>query len=80
MDQNLTITIPSALYTRLQTTLHWRGLNSIEQLLEEWLTRDEELRQRQEAIRQINALREQLFAKYGKMPDCIELLREDRGR
>jgi lipase chaperone LimK len=41
---------------------------------------DNSLSQRKEAVRKIDALREQLFAKYGEMPDSVELLREDRAR
>lgn len=40
----------------------------------------EVLSQRREAVGRIDALREQLFAKYGEMPDSVELLREDRAR
>jgi hypothetical protein len=29
-------------------------------------------------VRKIDALREQLFAKYGEMPDSVELVREIR--
>ena len=39
---------------------------------------DNGLSRRREAVRRINALREQLFAKYGELPDSVELLREIR--
>lgn len=39
---------------------------------------DNGLSRRQEAVRRITALREQLFAKYGELPDSVELLREIR--
>lgn len=39
---------------------------------------DNGLSRRREAVRRIDALREQLFAKYGEMPDSVELLREIR--
>jgi hypothetical protein len=38
----------------------------------------EVLSQRREAVGRIDALREQLFAKYGEMPDSVELVREIR--
>jgi hypothetical protein len=38
----------------------------------------EVLNQRREAVGRIDALREQLFAKYGEMPDSLELVREIR--
>jgi hypothetical protein len=77
MSQKLTIS--DALYMRLEAEAQLRGL-SIEQLLEEWERKESELSRRREAVREINALREQLFAKYGEMPDSAELIREDRER
>jgi hypothetical protein len=74
-----TLTISEALYHRLESEARLRGL-SIEQLLEEWERRESELKRREEAVREINSLRERIFAKYGEMPDSTELLREDRGR
>lgn len=38
----------------------------------------EVLSQRREAVGRVDALREQLFAKYGEMPDSVELVREIR--
>lgn len=35
---------------------------------------------RSDVVSQIDDLRERLFAKYGEMPDSVELLREDRDR
>jgi len=57
-----------------------RGLNSVEQLPEQWELSDDELRHRQEVVRQIDTLREHLFAKYGEMPDSVDLIRDDRTR
>jgi hypothetical protein len=75
-----TLTIPDELYERLEAEARARGLKGVENLLDS-LARDEDsLSQRKEAVRRINALREQLFAKYGEMPDSVELLREDRAR
>jgi hypothetical protein len=75
-----TLNISDALYTRLQATLQRRGFTNVEQLLESWLTQEEELRQRQETVQRIDSLREHLFAKYAKMPDSTDLLQDDRGR
>ncbi len=35
---------------------------------------------RNEAVQQINALRERLFDVYGEMPDSTDLIRDDRAR
>lgn len=75
-----TLTIPDVLYVQLETTVRMRGLKSIEQLLELWQSKENELHQRQEAVRRVDALRERVFAKYGEMPDSAALIREDRER
>jgi hypothetical protein len=73
-----TLTIPDELYERLEAEARARGLGGVESLLDS-LARDEnDLSQRKEAVRRIDALREQLFAKYGEMPDSVELVREIR--
>lgn len=73
------LTIPDALYKQLEATARMRGL-SIEQLLEVWQSKENEIRQRQETVHRIDALRERLFATYGEMPDSAALIREDRER
>jgi hypothetical protein len=75
---NRTLTISEALYARLDAAARARGLGSIEQLLEQWQGREDELFRRQEAVQQIDALRERLRVTYGEMPDSAELVREDR--
>ena len=75
-----TLTIPDVLYIQLETTARMRGLKSIEQLLELWQSRENDLRQRQETVRRIDALRERIFATYGEMPDSAALIRQDRER
>jgi hypothetical protein len=80
---NQTLTISENLYSRLQTGAQLRGLSIeqlIEQVVEEWERRESEIRRRHEVVREINELRESLFAKYGEMPDSTELIREDRER
>ncbi|MDT7542079.1 MAG: hypothetical protein QOE33_1983 [Acidobacteriota bacterium] len=73
-----TLTIPDELYERLEVEARARGLRGVESLLDS-LARDEDnLSQRKEAVRRIDTLREQLFAKYGEMPDSVELVREIR--
>lgn len=76
---NQMLTISENLYNRLATEAQLRNL-SIEQLLDEWERRESELKRREETVREINELREQIFAKHGEMPDSVELLREDRSR
>jgi predicted CopG family antitoxin len=76
-----TLTISDDLYARLEAEARARGLNSVESLLEELKkTAEDGLKQRKNAVRRIDDLRESLFAKYGEMPDSVELLREDRAR
>lgn len=80
---NHTLTISENLYNRLLSASRARGLNVeefIKQIFEEWERHESELRERQEAVRQIHELRERMFAKYGVMPDSTELIREDRER
>jgi 5'-deoxynucleotidase YfbR-like HD superfamily hydrolase len=75
-----TPTISDELYERLEAEARSRGLDSVERLLEEWHTLEAETAQRQEVVREIDALRERLKATYGEMPDSVELLRRDRAR
>jgi hypothetical protein len=75
-----TLTISDTLYARLEAAARARGMNDIEELLEDWQAREDELLRRQEVVRQIDTLRGQLFAKYGELPDSTDLLRADRER
>jgi hypothetical protein len=75
-----TVTIPDALYIRLQQTAQARGFISITQLLEVWQSREDTLRDRQEAMARIDALRGRLLATYGAFPDSTADVREDRAR
>jgi hypothetical protein len=75
-----TLTISDALYVRLEASAHMHGLTSIEQLLEAWQAREDELLRRQDVVRRIDALRERLFATYGELPDSVAFIREDRER
>ena len=79
-DMSRTLTISDGLYDRLEASAHMHGMTSIEQLLEAWQAREDELVRRQEVVRQIDALRERLFATYGELPDSVAFIREDRER
>ncbi len=76
-----TLTISDGLYGRLKSEAKRHGLSTIEQLLTGiWNEVEDNLRQRQETVRRIDALHERLVARYGMMNDSADLLREDRGR
>lgn len=45
-----------------------------------WCDAADEIRRRQEIARQVDELRERLYATYGEMPDSTPLIREDRER
>ena len=75
-----TVTIPDALYLRLEQIAQVRGCSSIARLLETWQAHEDTLRRRQEAVARIDALRERLSTTYGVFPDSTEDVREDRAR
>ena len=75
-----TITISDELYARLEAEAQARGLKSVERLLEEWEQNGAALKQRRDVVQRIDSLRERLFARYGEMPDSVDLVREDRAR
>jgi predicted CopG family antitoxin len=60
-----TITVSDELYTRLEAEAHARGLKSIERLLEDWGQNEATLKERKDVVKEIDDLRERLFAKYG---------------
>ena len=74
-----TLTISDELYARLEKEAQARGV-SIEHLIEEWERSEANLLQRKDVVRGIDTLREDLFSKYGEMPDSTDLVREDRAR
>lgn len=74
-----TLTIPDELYARLEATAANRGV-SIQQMLEEWQAYEQEIHRRQEFVREVDALRENLFTTYGEMEDSVDLIRSDRAR
>lgn len=75
-----TLTISDELYARLETEAHSRGLTTVEELLDQMQITEAELSGRDDVVREIDHLRERLFARYGQMPDSVNLLREDRAR
>jgi hypothetical protein len=75
-----TLTIPDDLYERLEAKARERGLDDVEGLLQEVGQSGANLGQRREAVGRIDGLRERLFARYGELPDSVELLVEDRAR
>jgi hypothetical protein len=74
------LTISDTLYRRLEEITRQRGLRSVEELLEAWQAAEDERRRRQQAVQEIDAVRQQMFTTYGQMPDSVYLLREDRQR
>lgn len=76
MDQQ-TLTISDSLYQRLMAEARLQGM-SVEQLIEEWESKESEIRRRQEAGKRIKNIYKEMEAKYGLMPDSAELVRDDR--
>jgi hypothetical protein len=72
--------VSDELYSRLERVAHKRGLENIEQLLEEWGGLEDEQGHRASAVNYINQLRTSLIERYGQMPDSTPLVREDRER
>ena len=75
-----TLTISDELYERLESEARKRGVKTVEELLDRLQSVDTEIPLRENVVRQIDVLRERLFARYGQMPDSVELVREDRAR
>ena len=78
MSKNLTIS--DELYARLESEARGRGLNTVEELLDNWQGLAPDVSRRKDVVRRIDNLRARLFARYGQMSDSVELLREDRAR
>ena len=75
-----TLTISDDLYARLESEARSRGLTTVEELLAGLQIREADIARREEVVRQVDHLRESLFARYGQMSDSVDLLREDRAR
>jgi hypothetical protein len=75
-----TLTISDELYARLESEARNRGVKTVEELLDLLQSLETDIALRKNVVRQIDLLRERLFARYGEMPDSVELVREDRAR
>jgi predicted CopG family antitoxin len=75
-----TLTISDELYERLESEARDRGLKTVEELLDRLQSVETDVALRKDVVREIDLLRERLYARYGQMPDSVELLREDRAR
>lgn len=75
-----TLTISDELYARLKAKARSRGLETVEEFLNGLQMPEGESARREDVVREIDHLRERLFARYGQMPDSVDLLREDRAR
>lgn len=76
---NRTLTIPAELYERLDAEARSEGLKGVEALLSR-ISSSFADRKRREVVSDIHRLRHRLEAKYGKLPDSTESIREDRER
>jgi predicted CopG family antitoxin len=79
-DMSRTLTISDELYERLESEARKRGVKTVEELLDRLQSPETDIALRENVVRQIDLLRERLFARYGQMPDSVELVREDRAR
>lgn len=75
-----TLTISDELYARLEAEARSHGLKSVEEYLDQIQIPEAELSRREDIVREIDHLRERLLARYGQMPDSVDLLRKDRAR
>ncbi len=76
---NHTLTVSDAVYQRLEAEARWRGLHSVEALLESWAQDEHAHHDMRATVQRIDERRERL-ASTGQMPDSIKSLREDRSR
>ena len=77
---NHTISLSDPVYDWLNDEAQKRGLDTIEELLEAWKVENRDRDERDDLVGRITALRQQLYEKYGEMPDSTALIREDRQR
>ncbi|MEK6324938.1 MAG: hypothetical protein AABN33_25120 [Acidobacteriota bacterium] len=75
-----TLTISDELYERLESEARKRGVKTVEELLDRLQSLETDIALRENVVRRIDLLRERLFARYGQMPNSVELVREDRAR
>ena len=72
-----TLQISDDVYERLEANARACGFANAEEMLEAQIIAFD-LRHREAAVRRIDSLREQLFKKYGEMPDSAKSIHEDR--
>jgi quinol monooxygenase YgiN len=82
---SVNINVSDETYNKLKISAQIRGKKNVEHLLEEWedeqtVERQNELKRRKEAGKEIRKLQKKMHEKYGVMPDSTELIREDRNR
>lgn len=75
-----TLVISDSLFARLSDAAQQRGYQDIPHLLEAWQADADDRNQRRQVVAQIDAIRVQLEARYGEMPDSVDLICEDRAR
>jgi phosphoenolpyruvate-protein kinase (PTS system EI component) len=77
-----TVMLPKSLYNWLEVEAKRRQLGSVDSLIEELLEqiKEEAKQDRDEAIHRIFDLHDMMAAKYGRVQDSVELIREDRER
>lgn len=82
---SVTLTVSDETFQRLQIAAKSSGKENVEQLLEEWNDRPndispEELERRRKLGDEMRAFRRRMKEKYGVMQDSTPLIREDRER
>lgn len=75
-----TLTISDSLFARLSAAAQQGGFHDIAHLLESWQTDDAVRLSRQQVVDEIDRLRQRLEARYGEMPDSVDLVSQDRAR
>ena len=66
-----TLTISDELYERLEAEARKRGVKTVEELLDLLQSLETDTALRKNVVRQIDFLRDRLFARYGEMPDSV---------
>jgi hypothetical protein len=74
------ITVSDILYNRLEESASKRNLSTIEELLELWISEEEEIQKRTQQVENVYVLHDRLLQTYGVFPDSVTLIREDRER
>jgi hypothetical protein len=75
-----TLTISDSLFARLSVAARQGGFHDIADLLEAWQADEGKRHDRHQVIGEIDRLRQRLEARYGEMPDSVDLISQDRAR